>query len=496
MGKTRVLIPTLALLLAAAGPVRAAEDPIRDSVVKIFTMTQRPDFYQPWQSNAQESLSGSGVIISGSRILTNAHVVSDSTYVQVRRAGDSKKYDATVEFVAHDGELATLKVRDPAFFKGSRPIVFGELPRQRDKVAAYGFPAGGDELSITEGVISRIEVVEYTHSSRRLLALQTDAAINPGNSGGPMIKDGKLVGISFQSFSGGGVENTGYGVPVPLIQRFLKDVSDGRYDRIPEAGLLWENMENDALRAYYKMRPGQEGVLINKIVYGSAAWGRIQEGDVLLAVDGVDISNNGTYLFDQDKRLSLTHLITMHQVGDQVPFDVLRAGRRERVLVPLSHCRDIVDGPLYDVRPSYFIYAGLVFTPVTRNYAGLWNRADMPTSLRSLQEYVLPSAERQEAVALAYVLPDRVNEGYHEFRSILVDSVNGRKIKRLQDLPEAFAHPEGAFQVIRTDPLTDFGGRIVLDAAKAAEAGPRILATHRVASDRSGDLAETSVAIP
>jgi hypothetical protein len=339
-------------------------------------------------------------------------------------------------------------------------------------------------------------VVEYAHSARRLLALQTDAAINPGNSGGPMVKDGKLVGVSFQSFSGGGVENTGYAVPIPLIRRFLTDVSDGRYDRIPEAGLIWENMENDALRAFYKMKPGQDGVLVNKVLYGSAASDQIREGDILLAVDGVDISNNGTYLFEKDKRLSLTHLISMHQVGDRVPFDIWRDGRQQRVHIALRISKDIVDGPIYDTRPSYFIYAGLVFVPITRNFVSLWNRADVPTSLRALQEYVLPSADNKEAVALAYVLPDQVNEGYHDFRNILVDSVNGRKITSLKDLPEAFAHPEGDFQVIRTDPLTDFGGKIVLDAAKSALAGPRILANHRIPGDRSDDLGDTRLAKP
>lgn len=480
----------LALLLLCA-PARALDDGMRNSAVKIFTTAQKADFYQPWQAAAQENLSGSGVIIEGDRILTNAHVVSDQIFVQVRRPGDARKYEATVEFVGHDTELAILKVKDPTFFKGAKPVQLGELPHQRDKVTVYGFPAGGDDLSITEGIVSRIEVIDYSHSTRRLLALQTDAAINPGNSGGPMMKDGKLVGVSFQSFSGSGVENIGYAVPIPLVRRFLRDIQNGDYGRVPSVGLIWQNMENEGLRARYRLKPGQTGVLISRVVYGSAAWGHIKEGDVLTAVDGVKIADDGTYLFSPDKRLSFIHLISMHLVDEAVPFDLLRNGKPVRVTIAMKAAKeDIVGEPIYDQRPRYFIYGGIVFTPVTNNYIALWQPNDVPTSLRYLRDYVLPSEDRHEAVVMSFILPNEVNAGYHEFRGIIVESVNGRKISKLADLVEAFKHPVDGLQVIKEDPVTDFGGSIILDAAKADAAGPEILSIHRVPADRSTDLVE------
>ena len=63
----------------------------------------------------------------------------------------------------------------------------------------YGFPAGGEQISYTRGVVSRIEVEGYVHiGNRAFLAVQTDAAINPGNSGGPVIQDDKVVGVAFE----------------------------------------------------------------------------------------------------------------------------------------------------------------------------------------------------------------------------------------------------------------------------------------------------------
>ena len=77
----------------------------------------------------------------------------------------------------------------------------------RDKVAVYGFPTAGDEMSITEGVVSRIEQRNYAHSNANLLTCQIDAAINPGNSGGPVIKNDRIAGVAFQSSMRG--ENIG-----------------------------------------------------------------------------------------------------------------------------------------------------------------------------------------------------------------------------------------------------------------------------------------------
>jgi S1-C subfamily serine protease len=487
MGQKLALGALLAAgLAAAAAPAARAEDGIRDSVVKIFTVSQKPDYYQPWQNLSEESSSGSGVVIAGGRILTNAHVVSDAVFIQVRRADGEKKYDATVEFVAHDSDLATLKVADPEFFKGARPLSVGQLPHQRDKVAIYGFPAGGDELSITEGTISRLEMIPYAQSNLRFLALQTDAAINPGNSGGPMIIGGKIVGISFQT--AGGLQNVGYGVPAPMIRRFLVDISDGHYDGVPITGLSWQVMENESLRRAHGMDARQTGTRVDWVVDGCMCEGKIQTGDILLSVDGHRLANDGTYALGPDARAGFIHLVALHQKGDVVQFGVLRGGKTLRVPVPASSCRQmLVPGPLYDTRPDYFIYGGFVFTTVTRNFVSIWNPNEAPIELRYWQDMVYVSHDRRELVILDFILPHPVNAGYQDYKYLLVESVNGRKIGSMKDLVEAFAHPQNGSQFIRFSAESD-GTLFVLDAAKAAQAGPEILAAHRIQSDRSDDL--------
>src|SRR5581483_1915504 len=205
-----------------------SDDPLRKSVVKLFTVTRKPDYYQPWSFGYQRTSGGSGCIVEGRRILTNAHVVTNAVFVQALKPGDVKKYTARVEWVSHDEELALLTVDDAGFFDDTLSVQWGGLPFRQDTVRVYGFPIGGNELSITEGVVSRIECITYTHSRRQLLALQTDAAFNPGNSGGPVFMDGKLVGVAFQAHEKTTAQSIGYVVPMPVIEHFRREADTGK----------------------------------------------------------------------------------------------------------------------------------------------------------------------------------------------------------------------------------------------------------------------------
>ena len=105
--------------------------------------------------------------------------------------------------MCHECDLALLRV-DPesvAFLSDVPAAELGGsdfLPDLRDKVSVVGFPVGGDEVSITDGVVSRVEMQSYSHSARTLLAITVDAAVNSGNSGGPVFSDDIILGIAVQ----------------------------------------------------------------------------------------------------------------------------------------------------------------------------------------------------------------------------------------------------------------------------------------------------------
>src|SRR5213596_4264691 len=173
--------------------------PVQKSLVRITATSVEPDYKAPWNAGGLERGVGAGFVITGNRSLTNAHVVSNSRYLTVERDGDPNKYPATVQFVANDCDLALITVSAPDFFKNMLPLRFGEIPALEATVSAYGYPIGGERMSVTTGIVSRIDFQLYTHSSiDQHLTIQISAQINPGNSGGPVMQDGKVAGVPFK----------------------------------------------------------------------------------------------------------------------------------------------------------------------------------------------------------------------------------------------------------------------------------------------------------
>src|SRR5206468_2924940 len=189
----------------------AKTDAVANSVVKVFSTVRYPDFYKPWTKEAPVEISGSGVIIEGKRILSNAHVVLYASQVQVQANQAGDKLSATVEAVAPGIDLAVLKLDDESFFDSHPPLPRAStLPEIKDTVMAYGYPEGGSSLSITKGIVSRVEFAAYNYPVSGL-RIQIDAAINPGNSGGPAVASDKMIGLAFSHL--GGADNIGYIIP-------------------------------------------------------------------------------------------------------------------------------------------------------------------------------------------------------------------------------------------------------------------------------------------
>jgi len=459
---------------------------VKEAVVKIYTVYNRHNYDEPWKMLSQKRRSGSGCIISGRRILTNAHVVSDQKFIQIKKAGEAKKYTAEVEIVAHECDLAILRINDDSFFSGVNPIEIGGLAEIRDKVAVYGFSEGGDELCITEGVVSRVEHRKYSHSRAYLLTCQIDAAINPGSSGGPVVKDDKIVGVAFQAGSG---ENIGYMVPAPVINHFLEDIKDGKYDGIPGLGISWQKMENPDIRLKFGMTENQTGMLVNKIYPDSPARGVLKSGDIVLSLDGKNVENDGTIEFREGERTFSGYLVQNKYINDTVNFEILRENScmniEMKLTAPMNFGR-LVPYEQYDVAPTYYILGGLVFEPLTLNFLKTWKKwyLSAPSDLVNYYFRGEPTDERREIVVLVKVLADEINVGYHEWKNSVISYVNGKKISTMKDLVSAFEEHEGKYHAI----VDEHGYRIILDKKKVDENSQRILKKYRINSDRSRDL--------
>ena len=475
------------MLLFFSLPAIASD--ISDAIVKVYAVSDPPDYLNPWNMMGPSSVTGSGAVIEGNRILTNAHVVSDLTFIQVRRYGDTQRYPPRLLAISHQCDLALITVDDPSFFQGIDPLPTGDLPATNQEVLVYGFPMGGDTLSITKGVVSRIEHQPYVHSSITLLAGQIDAAINPGNSGGPVIVDGKIVGVVMQGIPSS--QNIGYMVPAPIIKHFFEDLSDEQLDGFPNLGVYMQYMENPDIREKYTMPVNITGVLVNQVIPGSSADGIIQPGDVILSIDDSPIANDGTVEFRAKERTNLAYIVQKHQIGDDLNLKILRNGKVQNLSVNLSSSYEknwLIPYEQYETLPTYYIYGGLVFSPLSINLFNIWGSSwfnNAPKELVALLANNIPTVEGEQVIILLRVLPASVNDGYQNYAPWIVKKVNGKVVLNMKELVQAIESNESNSFIILEN---NSNQQIVLNREKVKQANPQILATYKIREDRSLDL--------
>jgi S1-C subfamily serine protease len=445
------------------------------------------------------------------------------------------------------------------------------VPHLQEHVTVMGFPQGGDNLSITSGVVSRVELTNYVHGAAQLLAIQLDAAINPGNSGGPAVQNGKVVGLAFQNLAN--ADNIGYVIPTPIVRRFLEDVAviaegnsaaateptrDGREEKNDAArnenaelpaletsggasfethhagfcalGVKCQATDNPALRAYYGMAKNETGVLVTHVAPLSPSRSVLRKDDVLLEIDGRKIANDGTVSFRGWERVAFDHLVSLKRPDEAVALTV----RRRRVVAETSEASEtsrlhgsenaklrsaderderderasssvtdtvvetltvrakprapLVPAHQYDRLPSFFLYAGLVFSPLTQphlhEFGDDWfNAAPRRLCDRALNDH--PTVPGEQVVLLSQVLADEINAGYQGMHDVEVRAVNGERVENLKALKSAVEKATGAF--LRLDLADD--RVLVVNREEADKAHARIMAKHRVPGRMSRDLA-------
>jgi len=307
-----------------------------------------------------------------------------------------------------------------------------------------GYPLGGEYLSITEGVLSRVEVVENGHSRRSCLALTVDAAINAGSSGGPVVdpESGRLLAVAHQKVSMSGVENTGYGVPPCLIWRFLWGYGAGCPFALPSLGVYLQNLESEAHREFLGLRAGESGVLIVELNRSPGQPpGELQAGDVLMQVGIYPVDNFGTVQV-LGQRVALSAAQDLLFVGDAVTVVVRRGDevlQLEAILQPAKH---LVPRCLYgeanSIESECIIFGGLVLVPVTADFLEqAWPRAeDRPAHLMDLYWRGSVSPEAGQAVTLLSILADDVNAGHGSgfVGCPVVETVAGETVMDIEDL--------------------------------------------------------------
>ena len=452
-----------------------------DNIVKVEVAALDPNYREPWNSGQPQAWSGTGWLVGKNKFVTNAHVVSNSTRILIRTTSDPEPHAARVVAVAHDCDLAMIEAVDEKHFAHLKPLVVGTIPDLNTEVSVIGYPVGGERISVTRGVVSRIDFQPYSHTGvDSHLTIQVDAAINHGNSGGPVLQDGKVVGVAFETADARVAQSVGYMIPTPVIQRFLKDIEDGHYDHYVDFAISDFPIENSAQRRALGLNDDGIGMMVADVEPVGSAGGVLEIGDVLLKLDGNPVLSNGLMRVD-GQLIDKNEVIERKFAGQTVKVDLMRNGKPLQKELTLKRFEPYVKlGEQFDERPRYVMYAGLVMQPMVRNLMDAFQIRD------SIVNYVFDNylikklyLDRPEVVVLTQVLPDEVNGYLQNEAPAIVDEINGVPIKTMKDIQRALAvkgtHPD--FVEIK---LYERGRPIVLKRSLAAEAQPRIMQNYHI----------------
>ena len=435
-----------ALVCAKPAPEPAA---VENSVVKVFTTLRNPDPTKPWSKQEPAEITGSGVVIEGRRILTNAHMVLYASQVQVQGNGAGDKVPATVLAVAPGIDLALLQVEDESFF-AKRPALprRAGLPDVKDEVLAFGFPMGGSNLSITKGIISRIEftTINYPVSGLRI---QVDAAINPGNSGGPAVVNGQMVGLVFSRMAGffmgpASPQGIAYVIPNEEIELFLKAAGQGGTYAKPALFDDMPTLENPALRNFLGVEPSVQGVVVHK-AYGSNS--PLMTWDVITHIGSIPLDNQGLVQLLPNIKVDFRYQVQHLTKDGKVPLRVVRKGKPMELEVPAAFDRPVVVPDLKGAYPRFFVCGPLVFSSATLQFLGTMGRwggsaslagnpmaamATNPMVKRLLDPPAFPGEEL--VVVSSPFLPHKLARGYSNPQGNVVSALNGIPVRNLSHL--------------------------------------------------------------
>ena len=438
------------------------------SILRVNSTDQAYDFLRPWTKKAPLSRRGLGTLIEGGRILVTAELVANNTFIELEKAGTAEKSSATVERVDYECNLAVLRPADPAFIAGMKPMALDRGVRVGDRATVLQLEPNG-EIAQTLGTVTSITVGAYPLDNMGLLLFRLSAPMQQrdGSFTLPAVRDGKLLGLLMRYDAR---SQTADLISSPVIEHFLGEAAKGNYGGFARAGIAFSATRDPQLRRFIGLKePG--GVYVTDVLTGGAAdKAGLRKGDVILAVGGKAIDQDGNYEDPAFGRIAFSHLTnTVSHPGDTLAFRVFREGKTLEIPVkmePRDHSKILSESYVVDRAPRYIVLGGVVFMELSRPYLQEWGGDWVKEAPQRLVFYdafqnELPQ-DRDKIVFISQILPSQDTIGYEGLDNLVVSKVNGREIRNLNDLAEAAKHPVNGFQKIEleADP-----GVLFLDAA-------------------------------
>lgn len=446
-GEAAAPVPAAPPAQEEAKPATAPGPSPSNSLVRVNATLQAYNFLRPWEKGNPTPRRGLGALLKGGRVLVTAELIVNATYIELELPVTGEKAPARIVGLDYEANLALLAPMDEKsqLFARMTPLELDTTVKAPDVISIWQVEDNGDGVSTNVDVL-RTTVSDYFVSGSVLLVYQVKGSLQyRANSFTlPAVRKNKLVGLLLSYDS---KEQTSTVLPAPVIQHFLDDLADGKYEGFPSVGIGFAQMLDDQFRKFSGLDGIEGGVFVRDLAKeGAAAKSGLQKGDVIVKIGGNEIDSRGNYLHPQYGKLNFSHLVRGGaKVGDTLKFDIIREGKPLAIDVKLERRTPesfLIDPYMFDRGPRYLIYGGLIFQELTRPYLESWGK-DWTTRAPFSLVYTAANPDkyekqgRKKLVFLSQVLRTPATLGYENVNSVVVEKVDGKAINSIADLAEA-----------------------------------------------------------
>jgi hypothetical protein len=473
---SRSLVTAIFLFCALAVPAaqKSKAPDMDNSVVQIEVSRRQYDFVQPW-SRRVDQLQKVGTVLGPREILTTAEYLADITLLRLQKGGRGKWYQGEVEWVDFHANLAIVTCKDENFWKGLKPVHIAESTPRNGEAQLARWRNGVMETRNLD--ISRFIVKRGKLTNIDLLFLEVNSDVPGTGWAEPILQNDKLIGITSSK-----EERAATVIPSSFIKQCLDERKN--WKGLGYFAFVWEPAENPATLEHLKLPGDPRGVIVIETPTNQVT--ELKLHDVITEIDGFAIDQKGDYKDPQHGPLNLECLSTRkHWAGEEIKLKIWRGDKFIDVkykLPKVDYNTEVVPDYVFNKEPEYVLLGGLIFQPLTGPYLQSWGAADWQRRAPFRLTYLAKkkaTPDMPSAVVLSQILPDKFNLGYQDARYLVVESMNGQKIRTIQDIAEARKHPKDGFHEVVFE-QGDSLSRIILDANEADDATRRTMERYSI----------------
>ena len=434
-----VIILCLSCLANASADAVDLTESMKQSLVYLDISKSAYDLSQPWKQMPVSKKSGYGCAVGPYEVLTIAENVSDTSFVQARLYGENAYIPATVKSTDYEYNLCLLELDKGAMDGPLTPLTFKELYPKGKQLTAYWLSAG-NHVTTARSTLDRAEMQQSFISFAKTLTFFATNVSRPFADGQLCCYENDPVGIAAW-----GTDSDAGIIPSETINRFLTNCKKEGYNGFATAGFRASALLDPAMRKYLKVPDNiKHGVYVSDVYTIGTGSQELQRGDVILSMNGLGLNPYGRYEHPDYKRISYQHIFQQTPDGETISFEVIRDGETQTLDIASRSIKSdkmLIPYYKYGKQPEYLVVGGYIFQTLVQDYMAMFGSNISGSAPPHLYHYqkdfsFKPTEDRKDIVILSYVLPSEINLGYQQLSQLVVESVNGTKVKSIKHFDE------------------------------------------------------------